>query len=319
MKEMNTKNRNNMKRNTFGKTRLLLGAALCAMAAISAGCGKDGGEPAPDAGTAVRITGGIAAQTRASDSSWDAGDQIGIYMYYAGTTDIAEATENVPYTTADGTSAFTPAGLTIYYPVDGSSVDFTAWSPYADVEERTADLTDQSSQEAIDLMTAEALSGTTAYSKENPDVALSFRHRLTKIVVNVSAGNGISESDLAGTKVQITQQVSAVTYAPAAAIAYGQQLATIDLLTSADGTFAEAILCPDDVATAYSTDRGRQLVFTLGSTGEIFYYSIDADKSFNAGEKNIYNITVNRVSLDVTATIVDWTDGNGGGEDGSAE
>ncbi len=312
-----------MKKDSLNSSRILLGAALGATVLFTASCSSDDDVSAvgTDAQVALQITGGISAQTRASDSSWDAGDQIGIYMYYAGTSDIAEEIENIPYTTSDGTSIFTPVSSTIYFPVDGSNVDFTAWYPYADVETWTADLTDQSSQAAIDLLTAEAKSGTTVYNKNQPTVALSFQHMLTKLEVNISAGEGISTDDLAGTTVQITGQVSTVTYDPGYSIAAGyvQQLATIDLLTTADGTYAEAILCPDDVATAYSTDRGRQLVFTLGSTGEIFRYDIDGDKSFNTGEKNIYNITINRIGLEVTATIEDWTDGNNGGEEGSAE
>ncbi len=326
---MNSKTQKTMKKKSSGRPGFLL--ALCSIVLLTAGCSKDSSEnPAgaesPDARVALQLTGGISAQTRASDGAWDAGDRIGIYMLYAGTADIAEEVENIPYTTADGTSAFTPVSTVIYFPVNGSNVDFRAWYPYSSSAGSflwMADLTDQSSQESIDLMTAKAPSDTesTVYNKEQPKVALSFQHLLTKLEVNIAAGEGISQDDLAGLTVQITEQVSMVTYEPSTdLIGYMQQLVTIPLLITEDGTFAEAILCPDDLADYYSTDRGRQLTFTLNNEAqETFYYNIDADKSFKTGEKNIYNITINRVSLDVTATVEDWIDGNNGGEDGSAE
>ena len=46
--------------------------------------------------------------------------------------------------------------------------------------------------------------------------------------------------------------------------------------------------------------------------------SQNADK-FEAGKKYVYDITVNKTRLDVTATITDWIPGNGeNGEQGNA-
>ncbi len=314
---MKTKTHKNMN----NSARFLLATALCAATLFAAGCSKDT-EPSATTGNdgrvALQLTGGISAQTRAAGSSWDAGDQIGIYMYDAGTNDIAEVAENIPYVTSDGANTFSPVGTIIYFPVDGGNVDFYAWYPYAAVEEWVANLTDQSSQEAIDLMTAEALSNaeTKVYHKDQPKLELTFQHRLSKLEVTIKAGNGIETTDLQGLKVEITNQTNAVTYAPGTrTLGCSQDLATVPLLMMEDGSFGEAILCPNDLAAA---TEARQLVFTL-SNGEIFYYDIDGTKSFGSGVKNIYNITINRVSLEVTASIEDWAEGNGGGEEGSAE
>ena len=313
---------------------LLCAAALCMAALLPAGCGNDnetdsGGTA--DKRIALHVTGGInvqpqaSPQTRARDAAWDRGDQIGIYMFAAGTTGIAEEAENIPYTTTDATGSFAPAGTPVYFPVDGSNVDLHAWYPYADVSEAawTADLTDQTSQPALDLMTADAKSemgeGGTVHNKDNPDVAFNFRHRLTKLVLTINPGNGINAADLAGLKVEITKQPATATYdprydAPGTVKAY----TFITLLTNTDGRSAQAILFPNDVAEN-SPQTGRQLVFTLKTTGEQFHWDIPDTKNFNAGDKNLYTITMNRTGLDVTSEITDWAAGNGDGEEGSAE
>lgn len=325
---MNTQTSKIMK-DKFNKPGIWLGLLLCALAFLPAGCSNDNelATDNPDGRVALQLTGGISIQTRAYDDTWDAGDHIGIYMYNAGKETIVEGAENIPYRLKKGeTKAFEPAGTTIYFPVDGSNVDFHAWYPCKDVAggEWTANLKKQSSQKALDLMTAGVKSNTgkngKVYNKEQPKVALEFHHRLTKLVVNIDNGVGISPADLKGLTMEITQQVSTAIYEPDYdALGYEEELVTIPLSMNADGTFAEAILFPDDLARAYGTDRGRQLVFTLKNTGEKFYYYINDNKSFNAGEKNIYHITVNRTGLEVTAEIEDWTEGNGDGNPGSAE
>lgn len=334
-----------MKKRTFIKTGhvpgVLLGTALFVAALLPAGCGNDnetdGGGTATGGRTALQVTGGISVQpqaspqTRAHDAAWDTGDRIGIYMFAAGTTDIAEKAENIPYTTtADATGSFTPTATAIYYPVDGSNVDFHAWYPYTDVSEAeqnqwTADLTGQSSQAALDLMTADAKSetgeGGIAYNKDNPAVALNFRHRLTKLVLAINPGAGISADDLKGLEVEITGQPATATYDPQLdAIGTTETSVPVTLLTAADGTSAEAILFPNDVAEN-APQTGRQLVFTLDNAKqEVFRWNIPDAKYFKAGEKNLYTITMNRTALDVTSTVTDWTPGNGStGEEGSAE
>lgn len=308
---------------------MLLGAALCTAMLLPAGCAGDSETNAPDGDgrVALQVTGHIHVQTRAHDAQWGKDDRIGIYMYAAGTTDIAEGADNIPYKKAETGNSFTPVpdGTAVYFPVDGSNVDFHAWYPYADVtaDAWSADLTDQSPQSALDLMTADVKSSTetggTVYNKESFAVALNFRHRLTKLVLTIAPGSGISADNLKGLKVELTQQWKTATYDPGyEAIGFEEELAAITLLTAADGTASEAVLFPDDL-TGKPLTAGRQLVFTLKGTGEVFRWDIPADKSFKAGDKNIYNITINRTALDVTATITDWNKGNEGGEPGSAE
>lgn len=306
---------------------MLLGAAFCTILLLPAGCSNDSEISVSDSDGRVplQVSGGINVLTRAHDAQWDKDDLIGIYMYAAGKTDIAEEAANIPYKKTDTGDGFTPVNNPIHFPIDGSNVDFHAWYPYNDVtgSDWTVDLTDQRQQAALDLMVADVKSSTqeggTVYNKEHPAVRFNFEHRLTKLVLKITNGIGIKADDLKGLKVEITKQWKTATYDPEFdVIGFVQELAPVTLLTNADGTSSEAILFPDDL-TGQSLTTGRELVFTLQGSNEKFYWSVPDDKSFNSGEKNIYTITINRTSLDVTSTITDWTQGNGSGESGSAQ
>lgn len=304
---------------------MLPGAAICAALLLLTGCGNDNETETPggDGRVALQVSSGI--ETRATDTAWESGDAIGIYMLKAGTTDISEEAENRRYFTANGGNDFTTtAEQTIYFPRDGSTVDFTAYYPH-----RTTltdgvfalDVSSQTDLSAIDLMTANVTSTEAApLDKNHPAVAFSFRHRLTKLELNIAAGNGISEADLKGLKVEITRQRTSGSYD----LQYGvfsvnrEPENTVTMNTAADGTLAQAILLPnlDGINPAIA---GREFLFTLGTTGEVFRWSVPDDKLFGQGDRNIYNITINRTGLTVTATIEDWNPGNGNGDDGSAE
>ncbi|MCD8183056.1 MAG: fimbrillin family protein [Bacteroides sp.] len=213
-------------------------------------------------------------------------------------------------------------GSTIYFPLSGAGVDFHAWHPYHAVSEKwVIDLAGQSSQSALDLLTADAVSTTagTIYSKDHPAVRFEFVHRLFKLALSIKPGTGLSTTALAGLQVDITRQWTSADYDPRLdALSVEHASSAISLLTAADGRQAEAILFPDDWAGG-DPETGRQLVFTL-ATGEKLYYDIPDAKRFLAGERNLYTITVNRTDLSVTSQITGWAAGNGEeGETGSAE
>ncbi|ADV43792.1 fimbrillin family protein [Bacteroides helcogenes] len=308
-----------MRRN---RQNIFMAAALL----LLAGCGNDNETATPDGSdrVALQVTSGI--QSRAIGSDWQAGDGIGIYMLKTGTSTITEAAENRLYTTAvDGSNGgFTAtADQTIYFPVDGSDVDFIAYYPQQTLTDgsMTIDVSSQESLPKIDLMTAKVQSADSKkYNKSQPNVAFNFSHKLTKIELNITNGTGLTPSDLAELTVEITKQCTAATYTPLTetlALTTGDKK-DVTLNTAADGTAAEAILLPNSDEFNPSTDR--ELVFTLDKTGEKFRWTISGEKDFIAGDRNIYNITINRSGLEVTATIENWNLGNGEkGENGSAE
>ncbi len=294
------------------KRYILLAAAVLSVAA----CNK--GEMTPDTDTrvALQVTSGI--QTRAYDATWEAGDDIGIFGFTQGDAS-TQAYSNVRYVTTGGDGAFTPDGTTIYLPTDGSSLDFVAYYPYTATAMTdgvyTVNVTDQSDQSAIDFMAA----GTQTADRSKNTVTFNFEHKLSKIVLTFKPGDGMALSELTGMKVQLTNQQTKALFdvtKPDGEVVVGTNTpATLTLDTDADGTSSEGIVLPS------ANFDGMTLHLELSNGSSFFNWDLNNSKAdkFEAGKKYVYDITVNKSRLDVTATITDWTPGNGeGGESGEA-
>ena len=295
-------------------TKIYPAAALLALSLVA--CNNEEITPNPDTRVALQVTSGI--QTRAYNATWEAGDDIGIFGFTQGDAP-TQAYTNVRYVITGGDGAFTPDGTTIYLPTDGSSLDFVAYYPHAtDLENGiyTVDVEDQSDQSTIDLMAA----GTQTANRIKNTVTFNFEHKLSKIVLTFKPGDGMALSELTGMKVQLTNQQTLATFdvtQPDGEVVVGTNTpATLTLNTDADGTSSEGIVLPS------ANFDGMTIHLELSDGGSFFNWDLNnsqnADK-FEAGKKYVYDITVNKTRLDVTATITDWTPGNGeNGEQGNA-
>lgn len=278
-------------------------------------CQNDEETMQTDTRVALQVTSGI--QTRAFDNQWEKNDAIGIFGFTQGDAP-TQAYSNVKYVTAGGNGRFTPDGTTIYLPVDDSYLDFVAYYPHTtDLENGiyTVDVENQSDQSTIDLMAA----GTQTVNRTDPTVTFNFEHKLSKIVFNFTAGVGMDESELAGMKVQLTNQQTLATFdvtQPDGEVVVGTNTpATLTLNTTDDGMSSEGIVLPS------ANFDSMTLHLELADGGSFFNWDLNNSKAdkFEAGKKYVYDITVNRSRLDVTATIEDWVPGNGeNGEQGEA-
>jgi len=162
-------------------------AATLALVTL-AGCGSD--DIGADAGTVkcrpdfTATIGGV--QTRAFDRQWEAGDESGIS---------GGGYANVCYLTKEGDGRFavkTP-GDEIYFQDEGE-VAFTAyypWNSLGTAEAISADTWAQAHQKEFDFLWAQA-SG----KKAAPEVAFTFAHRMTKVVLAVKPGNGMDYDEV---------------------------------------------------------------------------------------------------------------------------
>lgn len=315
------------------KDSFLLCAAFLAASTLFTGCGNE--ESAPVSADSVNADGRVALKvhsgilTRAAGKQWSEGDAVGIYMVNTGTRTVAEEASNREYTAGEAGEnvAFQPDGDNniIYYPVDAADkVDFLLYYPYRTLTDHaySIDVSRQSDLPAIDLMSAKV----TGKDKAEPGIAPVFSHLLTRLKLEISAGEGLVDTDLEGLTVKITRQRTLGSYnvlAETMTVAEGQDDGMdVTLNTVADGTASEAILLPTTAAGGINPlIDGRQLVFTLNNAKrETFVWPITpADKQFEAGKKNIYKIEINRTETGLTASIADWGEGNGNGDEGSAE
>lgn len=294
---------------------------IFASAALLAGCSSDENEGVTtgDGRVALQVSSGIDVQTRAHDASWDEGDAIGIYMLN-GDIWVENNRKYTTGSTAKDGNFIAAEGETIYFPTDGGTRDFIAYYPWREFVGGSTtyevDVTDQTSQPAIDLMGAGKVTGK---HKDDPTVAFVFTHKLVKLYMTIRAdGSSLQNSALKGMTVMLTNQHTQAKYNVLAGgdVTVDTQGGTKDIIlkTAADGTSAEGIVLP-----AGDTE-GMLLAFKL-KDGTTFTWAVkEAEKSqkFDAGSKYLYAITVGMTGLEVTSTVNDWAPGNGNGEPGSA-
>lgn len=299
-------------------------AFICALLAtvLLPGCSEDRENTSQptDGQVALEATSGIRMNTRAYDKTWEANDAIGIYMLNGDATD---GNGNRKYTTAETAEngSFTAAeGQTIYFPVDGSQRDFAAYYPYretlAEGNVYTVDVSRQTPQKDIDLMGAAKVTGK---DKNNPKVAFVFTHKLVKLDITLQAdGVSLTDAELAGTTVSISNQRTAATYN---VVTGGEATVTTgtptEITLHTDGLKAEGIVLPA------ATTENMVLTFTVpGLGGQAFHWSVNSaekSKTFVAGSKYLYTITIGKAGVEVSSKVEDWTPGNEGGEKGNAE
>ncbi len=153
------------------------------------GCGNEANEPVSSVPQATPSFTAIIsdAQTRAVDSQWDAGDEIGINC---------EGRKNVAYRTSRGDGNFTvkTSGNQIYFQND-DEVSFTAYYPWNALAEETtvinADTRDQARQKNFDFLWASS-SG----SKARPNVSLTFSHKMVRLSLSIKPGTGMTYDEL---------------------------------------------------------------------------------------------------------------------------
>ena len=253
---------------------------------------------------AVQFTGGISVDTRAAGQAWADGDKIGIFMIEAGKTlsadAISEGVDNVCYQ-SNGSIAFSPisGGKTVFFPIDGD-VDFYSYYPQTTVNDYKValNMTNQTSQEAIDFMYAKK----TGCNKATPQVDLKFNHMLSKLVLNVQPGNGLTQDDLNKLTVTIKDQNTTATLNLADGVISGEgNPDNIQMKAVQVGKIYEAILLP-------TASTIREIVFDLNNGYDApFVWKMDSD--LKGG--NMYNYTtvkLTRTGVELSGTIKPWNE-----------
>ena len=150
---------------------------------------------------------------RVMNTTWDAGDKIGVFMVKNGTgldaSGIVGGGDNVVYTTTTGNGTFTPTAGGLKFPADGSAVDFIAYYPYTgslDNYTYAVDLTDQRRPSTIDLLYANDAKG---FSQSSNIVRLNFRHQLVRVELTIKSADN---KQLTGVKVALNDQPLRATF-----------------------------------------------------------------------------------------------------------
>lgn len=240
-----------------------------------------------------------AQNSRAYDTSWEANDVIGVFMLANSDKNVL----NIPYVTSKGDGYFVSQNSPIYYPEDNSAVDFIAYYPYSetisDYKNYPIDLSNQTKQNAIDLMTAVNL---TNRQLTSPQGNLQFKHLLAKLVLNLESTSGSSlkgiKASISGLKVKGTANLSDGSITPSG------EVTTFSLFINEEATQAEAILLPQDLS--------GKLKIKLELNGQSKEIETEIAGSIERGYKYIYNVNVNyqggEITTDPQAKYTRWTE-----------
>jgi hypothetical protein len=270
---------------------------LLAFSLLTASCSRI--ETTAEADSGVYI---FSAKVRAGDfqSVWEAEDAIGISAYISETSSIYSNYINRKYQT-DDSGFFVPStnDNVILRPLAGEKVDFVAYYPYkAGTSDKYAiDLSDQSSQKAIDILYSNNVKNRTSVSGDSEFV---FNHILSKIIIYPKPGNGIVEEDLQGMSVAIDNiyDNAELDLRDGSLDIFGTK-STIVAKTSRDGDISRAIVLPGT--------SGAELTINLVN-GNIYRAKFPEGQLLKGGTCYYYNVEINRTDIVLNIMeIVEWT------------
>lgn len=291
-------------------------------------CNKDD-ESQSTTGNDKRVSLEIAANigmqaegtTRAAETHWDEGDQIGVYVQKKDGTifvdDASTAGKNLLYTFNDGTNYETNGSTyRLFAPskkiyISSDPVDVYGYYPYnasasLDPTAIPISVEDQSSQERIDFMRARKAN----VNNGNVSIELLFYHRLVKLVFNLKQGEGLLPDELADATylgVTISNQPYEATYnvyTDAFTFTQGHSNNIIYPVRAASATTGyvrtfEAIVLPNG-PNNLQVDRTVTITFYRKSEDTIVNtFKIPTATNFVSGNKYTFNVTVNATSIDV--------------------
>ncbi len=242
-----------------------------------------------------------ATITRATDGVWAADDQIGIFAYDEADA-IYESYENICYKASDGgeSATFLPSSTTIFYPTSGDKLSFIAYSPYqasADDCIYDIDLSEQSAPEDIDLIVAD---DGVLYGNENPEVSLQLDHKLAKLTMTLKAGSGLTQDDLAGATVTLTDIAATGTYdLKDGTFTLSTDKQTITARTITAGSEYDVIIFPYALAVF-------DVEFYLPVTGKTYTWGL-LGESFTSGQDHAYVVAIDESKISISAaTLSGW-------------
>lgn len=256
-----------------------------------------------------------AIQSRVSGNTWNANDEVGIYMMNAGSGIEAATAQNKKYIAQTNGTLTAAPGNGIYLPESGN-VDFIAYYPYTTSvsgNKLAVNVSDQSNPAAIDLIYSNGTKGVAATTATT--ISLGFTHQLTKVTLNVTKDETIETLNGLGVNIKGVSTEGEFNLADGTLTATaGTNNKDVAMYIDAQGTTATAtaIILP----TAASTDQ-TSLNLTFNLNGQSFTHTISDASIFEKGTNVSFNanLSINNRKPVVTvgnATINNWTEKPGG-------
>ncbi|NDV82537.1 fimbrillin family protein [Bacteroides sp. 51] len=255
--------------------------------------------------TVTFVSGVNQYQTRINQQgdSWNAGDEIGIFMTKSERFEICQGASNIPYVSqkSESPTLFTPQNNSIYYDEEYGVVDFKAYYPYTPSIQNNdypVNLANQASDPTRhDLLYAESKT----HTYENiSNVTLPFTHQLSKLKIKIVLNSGLTSiTSVAIHGMHTTAQFNLET---ANLIDKGDISAITPYYNSETAT-SEAIIMPLSLNTSHWVE------FVVD--GSTYKWIITENKeniaALEKGKSYTFQITIDE---QVTATLIEIEDGS---------
>ena len=282
----------------------------------------------------IKLSSTLEVLTRAAQgiqsTEFDEGESVAVFINENTTAESPSVTYGQPLKYKVGENKSLTTTDPQYFPQNGNGVDIYAVYPYdagknVEVTETAAKFAVQDDQstndnyKASDLMVGQPQGSVTVY-KTTSDVKLVFDHCLSKININITAGDGLTTDDLLGAEVSILGITNSATFNVKTGEVIADKLPTSSsiiagTLQANNGVIAgiSAIIIPQEVTAGsqfISIKIGgdqqtapTELVYTL-PTGA-------ANMDFNPGYSYTFNITAKKSGLTVDGTSINsWKEGS---------
>jgi len=241
------------------------------------------------------------ASSRAGTSllnSFSSGDAI--LVYFPENVRIGSATSASSTTYSYNGSAWTPA-TTPYFNTGANSCTAHAYYPSSVTNATVSFSVSQAQNDDAQYKASDLMYATTAISKSNPTGSLTFGHKMAKIIVNATAGEGVGSISgvyvIGGNKTVALSNDGTCTPGVTS-----DALSASSPITMYSGSetlvHCAALIPPQTIGGDFlkvSTNEG-DVIYSLGS------------KAFSSGQSYTLNITVEAASVGNTVTITGWTD-----------
>lgn len=253
-----------------------------------------------------------AIQSRVSGNTWNANDEVGIYMMNAGSGIEAATAQNKKYIAQTNGTLTAAPGNGIYLPESGS-VDFIAYYPYTTSvsgNKLAVNVSDQSNPAAIDLIYSNGTKGVAATTATT--ISLGFTHQLTKVTLNVTKDGTIETLNGLGVNIKGISTEGEFNLADGTLTATaGTNNKDVAMYIDAQGTTATATAIILPTATTSTDQTSLNLTFNLN--GQSFTHTISDASIFEKGTNVSFNanLSINNGKPVVTvenATISNWTE-----------
>ena len=299
--------------------------SACAVLVALASCSNDHVISQPGAeDTPIRIQANVGAVTTkaASDiqgSQFVSGESVNVYIYE--NTNNSGSSPGKTYgnsglvvCSSDGNGNLNPGS--IFYPQNGNGIDVYGVYPTSVTENQSqfsvnTDQSQDAKYKASDLMYADCVPD---HRKGTP-VTLTFKHKLSKVTIELVNGNGFQPADLEGAEIKIMNTYNGCTISKldktgidpiTCNSSSAQNAITVGTWNSATKDKLSAIVIPQTVS------KGTVLFeVTLAGTTNPYKYTIPSDGSdvtFAGSNEYKYKLTIKIDGIDVTSSITNWTD-----------